>query len=187
MRRCALNVRRRSRDEDLTTKKAVLFYLIASAAVVVDQVTKALARQYLKEDDMLTVVPGILSLDLTYNRGGAFGVLPNWAPLFIIVALVAIYAIVRFGRNGLPSRSLVLGLSLLMGGAVGNLIDRVLFASRGVTDFISVYIKVRGRVHAWPTFNFADVAIVLGAILLFYHVYIVEKQSNGQQPTTHNP
>lgn len=154
--------------------------MIAFATVVVDQVTKLLARHFLAAGSVFTVIPGLLNLDLTYNRGAAFGVLPNWAPLFIIAALVAIYAIVRLGRNGLTSKSLVIGLGLLMGGAVGNLIDRVVFASRGVTDFVSVYVSVRGQVHAWPTFNFADVAIVLGAIFLFYHVYVVEKQ-------THNP
>lgn len=144
-----------------------------------DQVTKLLARHFLEAGRVTTVIPGLLNLDLTYNRGAAFGVLPNWAPLFIIVALVAIYAIVRFGRNGMTSFGLVIGLGLLMGGAVGNLIDRVIFASRGVTDFISVYVTLKGQLHAWPTFNFADVAIVLGAVFLFYHVYIVEKRNEN--------
>lgn len=156
-----------------------MFYLTACVTVVVDQVTKLLARHFLTSDVAVTIIPGLINLDLTYNRGGAFGILPNWAPLFIIAALVAIYAMVRLGGNGSASKSLVIGLGLLMGGAVGNLIDRIAFASKGVTDFISIYVIFGGQAHAWPTFNFADVAIVLGAIFLFYHVYIVEKQSSN--------
>jgi signal peptidase II len=158
----------------LISRKATTFYALAGGTVVLDQIAKVLARRFIPADG-ISVIPGFFDLILTYNRGGAFGVLPNWAPLFIIVALVAIYAIVRLGRNGLTSNSLVIGLGLLMGGALGNLLDRVFSPDRGVTDFISLHITLGGQVRAWPTFNIADIAIVLGAVFTFYHVYIVEK------------
>jgi signal peptidase II len=156
--------------------KTKLFYIISAATVILDQVTKFLARKFLA-GSAVTVIPGFFDLELTYNRGGAFGILPNWAPLFIIVALVAIYAIVKIGRGGYTSRVLMTGLGLLLGGAIGNLIDRVAFSSRGVTDFISLHISSGGRTYAWPTFNIADIAIVLGAFLVFYYVYIIEKRT----------
>lgn len=158
--------------------KTKLLYIISAATVIVDQVTKFLARKLLTGSGV-TVIPGFFDLELAYNRGGAFGILPNWAPLFIIVALVAIYAIVKVGREGLTSRVLLTGLALLLGGAVGNLIDRIAFSSRGVTDFISLHITSGGKTYAWPTFNIADIAIVLGALMVFYYVYVIEKRTRN--------
>ncbi|MCE5315351.1 MAG: signal peptidase II [Armatimonadota bacterium] len=164
----------------MATKKTVIFYALAGAVAVLDQAAKFFARRFLSTDSVVTVVPGFFDLGLVYNKGGAFGVLPEWAPLFIIVALVAIYAMVRLGSNVLTSKSLVIGLGLLMGGALGNLIDRVVAGK--VTDFIFLHLTIGGQVRAWPTFNIADIAVVLGAFFVFYHVYIVEKSRD----TTHS-
>lgn len=156
--------------------KSVLFYAAAASTVVVDQVTKVIARNVLEIDQPVTVIPGFFDLRLSFNPGAAFGVMPNWAPLFIVVALVAIFAIVRLRRSGPDSRALAAGLGLLLGGALGNLIDRLLLPGREVTDFLSLHVRVGGQTHAWPTFNVADIAVVLGAGLLFLHVYILEKR-----------
>jgi len=104
----------------------------------------------------------------------------DWAPLFVLIGLVAIFAIVRLRRVGSASLGLSTGLGLLLGGALGNLIDRILFPGRGVTDFIELSVKL-GR-HQWPTFNVADIAIVAGAILVLFHVYVMEKLRNHEQP-----
>ena len=72
----------------------------AAAAVVVDQLTKLAARRLLEYDRPVGVIPGFFDLRLSYNSGGAFGILPSWAPLFIIVALVAIFAIVQLSKAG---------------------------------------------------------------------------------------
>ncbi len=149
--------------------RTVWFYGLSLAVVAVDQITKALARMTL--DSPVTLVPGFLQLRLGYNDGGAFGVLPDWTPLFIIVALVVIFAIVKLGRARQSTRSMSAGLGLLLGGAAGNMIDRVVTPKRGVTDFIDISI---GK-YNWPTFNVADIAIVAGALLVLYNVYIVER------------
>lgn len=141
--------------------------------VVLDHVTKYLARQSLAERSV-TVIPGFFDLRLAYNKGAAFGILPNWAPLFILVGLVAIYAIVRLRRAGSASKSLSIGLAMMLGGAVGNLIDRIIFRDQGVTDFLDFHIK--SSALSWPTFNLADAAIVIGAILVVFHVYVIEKR-----------
>ena len=154
--------------------KSGWFYVPAIVALVLDQITKLIARKVLA-DGSITIIPGFFKLELNYNPGAAFGIMPNWAPLFIIAALVCIFAIVRLRRSGEQSKVLSAGLGLLLGGAVGNMIDRLPAHSQGVTDFLK--FSAAGR--SWPTFNVADIAIVIGAILILFNVYIVEKRSGG--------
>lgn len=157
----------------MAAKNTLWFYISALALVIVDQLTKLIARAGLLEQRPVTLIPGILDLRLAYNPGAAFGVLPDWAPLFILVGLVAIYAIVRLRRVGSGSRLMSVGLGLLLGGAMGNLIDRVSSGGKGVTDFIDLTVKIAG--YQWPTFNVADIGIVVGAIMVLLHVYVIEK------------
>ena len=171
------------RDDKLISKKNILFYTLALGVLIVDQATKAIARGTLTEGHSVTVIPGFFDMQLSYNSGAAFGTLPNWAPLFIIVALVAIYAIVKLSRASNGSRSLQIGFGLLLGGALGNLLDRLIFSGRGVTDFLSFHIALHGKVYAWPTFNVADIAIVAGAILTLFNVYILEKWNADRADT----
>lgn len=161
--------------------KAGWFYWCAGAVLVSDQLSKAAARLAIRPDRPVTVIPGLLSLDLSFNTGGAFGILPDWTPLFIIAALAAIFAIVRISRNGLRSTSLSAGLGLLMGGALGNLTDRLFTPWRGVTDFISLHVDLGGRVYAWPSFNLADAAIVVGAVLVLLNVYVIERARGASE------
>lgn len=165
-------------------RNTIWFYSTALDVIAIDQVTKALARLHLVPGKPVPIIRGFFDLKLDFNTGAAFGMLPNWAPLFILVGLVAVYAIVRLRRTGTGSLCLSIGLGMLLGGAVGNLIDRVLFSSRGVTDFLEFHIKSGQSLLAWPTFNFADAAIVIGAILVVIHVYVIEKRrsaTDGEQ------
>lgn len=161
----------------MISRNTSLFYWFAAAAVAVDQVTKILARHYL-ENRSITVIPGFFDLRLSYNTGAAFGILPSWTPFFIVIALVTIYAIVKFRQADGGSRPMSAGLGLLLGGAIGNLIDRLSSPARGVTDFLSFHVGGVARQLVYPTFNFADVAIVIGALFLFYSVYVVEKRKS---------
>jgi signal peptidase II len=164
------------REDDRTTGKTTGFYLTAGVVLAVDQLAKILARAYLQEGQTHTLIPGLFDLKLSYNTGAAFGILPDWAPLFVVAALVTIFAVVRFGQARERSRAFVIGLGLLLGGAMGNLIDRIAAPSRGVTDFLSFHVRIGGSTYAWPTFNVADVAIVAGAILVLFHVFILDRQ-----------
>ena len=157
-------------------KNSIWFYSTALGVVVMDQVTKYIARQNLTLGKPVHVIPGFFDLNLSYNTGAAFSILPNWAPLFIIVGLVAIFAIVKLRSAGSGSLCVSVGLGLLLGGAIGNLIDRIAFPGLGVTDFIDFHIRIKGASYPWPTFNIADAAIVIGAILTLYHVYIIDKR-----------
>lgn len=157
-------------------RNSIWFYSTAFDVIVIDQITKALARLHLIPGKPVPIIPGFLDLKLVFNKGAAFGMFPNWAPLFILVALVAIYAIVRLRRSRTGSLCLSIGLGMLLGGAIGNLVDRVVFSARGVTDFLDIHIKLGEALFSWPAFNVADAAIVIGAVLVVVHVYIIEKR-----------
>ena len=163
------------RDAEVRRRSALLFYICAAAVVLIDQVSKYFARRELAAHKIV-VIRGFFDLSLSYNPGGAFGILPKWTPLFVIIAIVTIYAIFRLRKLETPSWPLSAGLGLLLGGAIGNLIDRLLSPFGAVTDFLSFHLGGTAKALVWPTFNFADVAIVAGAVLLLYHVYVVERK-----------
>lgn len=137
---------------------------IGVAVVLLDQLTKWLALEYLLGHAVVPVTP-FLNFTLVFNRGAAFGFLNNagnWQNFFfVIVALIACSVILYFlNRLEWRNNSVVVGLCLILGGAVGNVIDRL---NHGyVIDFIDVYY----RSWHWPAFNLADSAITIGAVLL---------------------
>jgi signal peptidase II len=139
---------------------------ISAAVVVIDQLTKWAAVRYLTPHLEMPVIP-FLNLTLIHNRGAAFGFLNDaagWQNLFFIgVALVACVAIVyllyRLERGNVTA---AVGFALILGGAAGNLIDRLLHGY--VIDFIDVYY----RAWHWPAFNGADSAITIGAAALIF-------------------
>jgi signal peptidase II len=138
----------------------------AAVIVVLDQITKALVRRRLALHESVNVVPGFLDLTHVQNTGAAFGMLNaadfpfKWAVLVLIAAValgvVALYA----GQVAAEAASARFGLALVLGGAVGNLIDRV--RAGYVIDFVDVYW---GSYHFWA-FNVADAAITVGAAVL---------------------
>ncbi len=137
---------------------------IAVAVVVLDQLTKFAATGYLSQHGEIHLAP-FLNLVLVHNTGAAFGFLSSaggWQNVFfIIVALAAsIFILWMYRRLSAQDKLLATGLMLVLGGALGNLIDRLIHGY--VIDFIDVYY---GTWH-WPAFNVADSAITIGAVLL---------------------
>lgn len=139
----------------------------AGVIVALDRVTKVLIEHQVALWDTIPVIPGVLNIVYTRNRGAAFGML-NEAPellrkvLLIGVSLVILGFIVRMLLTQSQSR---LALTLVLGGAVGNLYDRIVCGS--VTDFIQVFIGS----YEWPSFNVADSAICIGASLLALEIF----------------
>ena len=138
----------------------------ALGLVALDQFTKALVVRHLALHESVTLVPGLLDLTHVRNTGAAFGMLnavdfPYKAAVITALALAALAAIAMFaGRLGSESPLARAGMTLVVAGAVGNLIDR---ARQGyVVDFVDVYW---GTTHFWA-FNIADAAITIGAILV---------------------
>ena len=131
--------------------------------VILDQVTKALVRNAIPFGDSRTVIPGLVDLTHVQNTGAAFGLLnsvefPYKPVVMLMVASLALLAIAVYGAQlGFHERLARFGLALILGGAFGNLLDRIF---RGhVVDFVDVYW---GDVHFWA-FNVADAAIFVGA------------------------
>ncbi len=139
---------------------------IAAMIVVVDQIAKALLRSKLPLHDDLSIIPGVLSFTHVRNTGAAFGLLnaidfPFKAALIAIVAAAALVAIAAYAARLAPGQKMArIGLALILGGAVGNLIDRVAFGY--VLDFVDVYWR---SYHFWA-FNVADSAITIGVCVM---------------------
>jgi signal peptidase II len=136
------------------------FFGIAGIVVVVDQLTKAWIRSILAPGESTPVLGDWIRLVHAQNNGGIFGLLRGQALPFAVVSLGVIALIVAYhGRSG-RSPFLTLALALLLGGAIGNLLDRLLYGS--VVDFVDAGI---GSIR-WYTFNVADASISLAIVLL---------------------
>jgi signal peptidase II len=143
------------------------FYLLVSViAVVLDQISKRLVAGAIELHESHEVIPGFASLTHVRNRGAAFGFLSNadlpyQAALFSVLSLLALAAIATYAIKLPASQKWTqTALALIMGGAVGNLLDRLW---RGyVIDFVDVY----WRAHHWPAFNVADSCISIGVVML---------------------
>jgi len=137
---------------------------VAAVVFVSDQLTKYAAADYLLRHGEVKLAP-FLSLVLVHNTGAAFGILSSaggWQNIFFIsIALIACIVILwAIRRLGPKDVLIVLGLMLILGGAAGNLTDRIIHGY--VIDFIDVYF----RNWHWPAFNTADSAITIGAVVL---------------------
>ncbi len=132
--------------------------LLLTAAVVVglDQATKELALRALA-DGPVEVVEGALTLRLTFNSGGAFGLLQGFPGLFLAATLVVMVLILVWARR-LEAGAWGIALGAILGGGFGNVADRIWRPTDGVVDFIDL--------HVWPVFNLADSAIVVGVGLV---------------------
>lgn len=146
------------------SRATIGWLLLALAVVLIDQLTKALVEQTFRFGERRTVIPGWFDLTLVYNKGAAFSFLSSadgWQRWFFIAlgtvaAVVIVFMLVRHGSQ----RLFGFGLAMILGGAVGNVIDRVW---RGqVVDFLLFH---HGDWY-FPAFNAADSAITLGAALL---------------------
>jgi signal peptidase II len=147
------------------TSNRLLFWWVVVGVVTLDFITKQMAVAQLSDRRPVYVLGEWLSLRLVYNTGAAFGIsvgpYSRWVFMVLaLVALVVLGAMVRQTATKEWFRLLTLGL--VCGGAIGNLIDRVIRSRGGVVDFIDVWI---GTFH-WPTFNVADMAVSCGAIAL---------------------
>lgn len=135
---------------------------ISACILGFDRFTKILATEKLSPYASVPILKNIFHFTLVYNRGAAFGVFKNQTYLFIITAVVAIVFIFFTLKNHAPRTFSLytLALTLILAGAIGNLIDRIFYGY--VIDFLDFRI--------WPVFNVADSAITIGALLLGAHI-----------------
>ena len=147
-------------------QKRLIEFVLPMLIVAVDQATKAMVRASVPVHDSVTVIPGFLDITHALNSGAAFGILNGADFPFktVIIAVIATAALIGVGvyAASLSHHQLIarIGLALIIGGAAGNLIDRVLTGS--VVDFVDVYWQTH---HFWA-FNVADSAISVGVTML---------------------
>jgi signal peptidase II len=134
--------------------------LVAVATVALDQAVKALVRAQIGPGERISVVPG-LHLVHARNSGVAFGLFPGGGALLIAVGALALLALLTYFATHAGKRLVWLPTGLLIGGAAGNLVDRVRIGA--VTDFL--------QLPHWPAFNLADIAITVGVVSL---VFVIE-------------
>lgn len=147
--------------------KRVHYLILAAAVILLDFWTKWMIVQRIDLHEAIPVIPDFFQLVHVRNTGAAFGIGANAAskivPLLLNIGAIAVFCVVVVYafRSAISDRLLQTGLHLILGGAIGNLLDRFRFGY--VVDFLDVYV----RDHHWPAFNVADSAICIGIALLF--------------------
>jgi len=166
-------------------KFRLLPFAIALLIVLADRLSKVLIQRSVTLFDSISVVPGWLRIVHTENPGAAFGVLADGNALVRSIVLVGISSLVLIfvvsalwnPRSAFASPTTRLGLGLILGGAIGNLYDRIVYTT--VTDFIEVYHGA----WSFPAFNVADSAITVGAILLLIDLLRSRQKRVDERPT----
>ena len=164
----------------MTKAKILRLVAVSGITVIVDQITKLLVAAYIGYGQDIAVIPGFFNLTHVLNPGGAFGLFAQQGAMvrvmfFLVFSLVAV-GLILYLYVGIPETHPMLanGLSLIFGGAVGNLIDRVRMGK--VIDFLDVYV---GDLH-WPAFNVADSAICVGVGIFMFHILFNRMPEQGK-------
>lgn len=161
------------------TRSRNLAFVVAASILALDQWTKVIIRERLGLHESIATIPGFFNIVHAENPGAAFSMLADSSPavrsVFLIglaMLVTAILVAALFGKFGIVDSSLSRwAISLILGGASGNLLDRIRVGT--VTDFLEFYAGT----YYWPAFNVADSAIFCGAVLLFLDHWIVRKRA----------
>ncbi len=148
------------------------FLLLTLLVLAVDQLSKYMIRINFQPNESLPVIGSFFHLTYVHNPGAAFGLLANKTQVFVGVTVLVAIIILAAYRYLPPDRPLLrLALALMLGGALGNLVDRLRFGY--VVDFLDLRI--------WPVFNLADMAIVTGVIILCWQL-LLPAGEQGREP-----
>ena len=160
-------------------KNIITFILGAAAIIILDQITKAAIVKNFLIHESHTVIDGFFNIVYVMNPGAAFGFLATASATFRYffftgITIAVILLIIYYVMKSKPQNMLmVISLTLIFAGAVGNLIDRIRFGA--VVDFLDVYI---GTAH-WPAFNVADSAISVGAVLMIWRMVLKREEAHS--------
>jgi signal peptidase II len=147
-----------------------LFILPALSALLLDQISKWLASSHLQPNQILSIIPGFFNLVFVKNRGMAFGILSQsrsgFSYYFLLTTTMVAVGVILFFFFWTKTNQkwLTVGLSLILGGAIGNLIDRIRLGY--VIDFLDLFLKG----YHWPAFNMADAAVTAGTFWLLLNI-----------------
>lgn len=149
---------------------AIISLLLSALVVAADQIFKLLVVQYVKPVGSVSVIPGLFSLEYVPNRGAAFSMMQNRTALFVVitaaVCVLIVIAMFRYGNHEFFSRAACI---LVLGGGIGNMIDRI----------SHVYVVDYLHVSFFPAiFNFADMCVTVGAVFFIIHVLFYLENDN---------
>ncbi|MFT5169989.1 MAG: signal peptidase II [Lysobacterales bacterium] len=149
-----------------------LTLLVTTSVIFLDRITKSFFESILDLGQSIPVIHNVLHMTLVYNTGIAFGMLKDQGIVFVIVPIIAIilliFNIYYYKKSDeVISRAYIMAFALILGGAFGNLYDRIVFGH--VIDFVDFRI--------WPVFNVADSAITVGAVVIAIKCFLLSKES----------
>ncbi|OCA89698.1 MULTISPECIES: signal peptidase II [unclassified Bacillus (in: firmicutes)] len=148
-----------------------MYYLIALLIIMIDQFTKWLVVKYMTLGESIPIIENFLYITSHRNRGAAWGILQGQMWFFYIVTTVVIIGIVFYIRKFSTDKLTGISLGLILGGAIGNFIDRIF--RNEVVDFVHTYIFS----YSFPVFNVADSALCIGVGLLVIAMFMEEKRA----------
>lgn len=150
------------------------YYIIAFIVILIDQLSKWLIVKKMELYESLPIIENFFYITSHRNKGAAWGILQNQMIFFYIITIIAVigivYAMEKYAKD---QRLFSFSLSLVLGGAIGNFIDRLF--RKEVVDFLDVYIFS----YDYPIFNIADSALVVGVIILFI-ITILDERKKGK-------
>ena len=148
-----------------------MYYLIALLIILIDQFTKWLVVKYMTLGESIPIIENLLYITSHRNRGAAWGILQGQMWFFYIVTTVVIIGIVYYIRKYSTDKLTGISLGLILGGAIGNFIDRIF--RNEVVDFVHTYIFS----YSFPVFNVADASLCVGVGLLVIAMFLEEKRA----------
>ena len=156
-----------------TERNIIPLICVAIPVLILDWGTKWLVQNYITQGtEVIPIIPGFFNLRHDRNTGAAFGVLAGHRVLLILITIVALVFIFSYYLRFRESRWMQVSLGFLLGGAIGNFIDRLYLGE--VVDFLQFGIVSR-RIF-WPTFNVADVSVCIGAGMLIVYLFRIRNQ-----------
>ncbi|EZP77967.1 lipoprotein signal peptidase [Parageobacillus genomosp. 1] len=154
----------------------MIYYMIALVVIAIDQWTKWLVVKYMRLGESIPIIPDVFYITSHRNRGAAWGILQGQFWLFyLITVIVVIGLIVYIQRLPRGERLFGVALGLMLGGAIGNFIDRLF--RKEVVDFIHAYIGT----YSFPVFNVADSSLTIGVVLLFIKTFFFATSERENQ------
>lgn len=147
------------KKEDTIIGKRWIYAWIIISIIIIDQFVKYIVIKHLI--NKIAIIPKILELEFVINTGGAFGIFNNYTMIISVISSIIILTALFYSRTILENDYFYMPIGLIIGGAISNLIDRIMYGF--VIDFISISI--------WPVFNLADTAITMGVLWISYNYY----------------
>ena len=148
--------------------------IVAIPSLVLDIITKRMVQTHIPKGSGITIIEGFFTLRHDRNTGAAFGILSDQRTLLLTITIAALIFILVYSFRFKHSRWMQVSLGFLLGGAVGNFIDRIYLGE--VVDFLQFGIESK-RLY-WPTFNVADISVCIGAGMLIVYLFQIQKSEN---------